>query len=317
MKSGVDAMFNENVKNEYLDQLISTSIKRSALSIFRNSEEYEEYFNKDICNFIEPEIKEYFASIGAISFVGLHSKCSVLRTYTQWCIDKKISKDNINHYDSITPAIIESCLNKVGEQSKYITFAELKELAKDFTNVSDSALCYCLYFGIYGKNGNEIINMTEDDIDVDSATVKLVTGREVRIPHEVISVLIDSCNEYDYILPTGKRFATLPLDETDRSVFKRRANARLNTEDSNNRRIINRLLKLKSETGYTSIGISRLKNSGLLEAIKKFSDANPQYRECLYDRKEVREIYKTWDMTFPPIKKTFYNKVDKYLDYFK
>lgn len=137
----------------------------------------------------------------------------------------------------------------------------------------------------------------------------------VKIPHEVVDIFVDSCNEYDYILPTGKRFETLPLDSTDLSVFKKRANARLDTEDSNNRRIIHRLIKLKSETGYSSLGIPRLKNSGLLETIKKYVDNNPDSRDSLYEQKEIRDIYKAWGMTFPPVKKTFYNKVNKYLDY--
>lgn len=305
-------MYNESVKNEWLDQLTSTSIRYAASSIFRNSEEYEEYFNKDICNFIEPEIIEYFASMEAVSFFGINSKCSILRTYTQWCIDRQISKDNINHFDSITPAKLESCINRVASKSRYITFKELTELSKDFTNISDSALCYCLFFGIYGKIGEEIVNITEDDIDVNSATVKLITGREVKLPHSVISVLVDSCNEYEYILPVGKRFSTLPFDSTDRSIFKRRANARFNTDQNNNRRIINRLIKLRSETDCYALGVSRLKNSGLLEAIKQFSDSHPEYNNYLYEQPEIRDIYHKWDMTFPPVKKAFYNKINKY-----
>ena len=306
-------MYNESVKKEYLDQLVSISIRRAASSIFKSSEDYEEYFKKDICNFIEPEIREYLTGMNAISFAGLHSKCSILRTYTEWCISRNLSNDNINHYDSITPKIIKSCLNRFAEQSKYITYDELKELAKDFTNVSDAALCYCLYFGIDGDRGKEIINLTADDVNLGSSTVKLVTGRSVKLPDEVIMTIIDSCNEYDFILPSGKRFSTLPLDPTDPGVFKKRANARLDTVDSNNRRILNRLSKLKYETGCAALGVSRLKNSGLLEAIKKYLDKHPEHRNDLYEQDEIKKIYQTWNMTFPPIPKTFYDKVNTYL----
>lgn len=309
-------MYNEEIKNEYLDNLISTSVKYASRSIFRYSVEYEEFFGKDVCDFIEPEIKEFLAGMGAISFASLHSKCSILRTYTQWCIERKINKDNINHYDSITPKIIKSCINKFAENSKYLTFSELKEISKDFMNISDVALCYCLFFGIYGKKGNEIINLTSDNIDIKSSEVHLVTGRTVKIPQEVVSILVDSCNEYDYIIPSDRRVSTLPLDITDMSVFKRRANARFNTEDSNNKRIVNRLIKLKTETNCRAIGISTLKNSGLLWSIKKYVDAN-NINGDLYDNHAIQKIYKDWDMTFPPAKKVFHNKVDEYLEQFK
>lgn len=306
-------MYNEDVKNEYLDQLISSSVKRVAKSVFKNSEEYERYFNKDVCDFIEPEIIEYFTSMSATSFVGLHSRCSILRTYTQWCIDNRINKDNINHYDSIKPKDIDGCLNKIGEKNKYVTYEELRELAQEFTNVSDEALCYCLFFGIYGKKGEEIINITNDDISTVSNTVELSSGRKVYVPHEVAIILKESCNEYDYILPEDRRITTVPLMKDDPSVFKRRANARNNTIDSNNRRILGRLMKLRNETGSQALGVSRLKNSGLLEAIKNFSDNHPEYRKSLYDRQEIKDLYKKWNMTFPPVKKTFYNKIDQYI----
>ena len=306
-------LFNREVKEEYIEQLRSSSVKRLTRSVFKMSKEYEEYFKKDFYDFIKPEIMELLASMNAISFNSLNSKCSVLRTYTRWAIDRKLSKDNINHYDSITPEEIRECLNKFIQQKKYITLAELDELSKDFLNISDAALCYCLYFGIYGKQGIEIKNLTEESISTSENKVSLVTGRTVILPSRIINILYESCEEYDYILPEDKKFGFMALDPTDKSVFKKRVNARYDTIESNHKRILSRLVKLKNDTGCVSLGISRLKNSGLLETIKNYIDDHPESLDTLYSNPEIRNIYKTWDMTFPPIKKTFYSKIYEYI----
>lgn len=306
-------MYNEEVKKEYLNGLLSTSVRYATNSIFRNSFEYEEHFGKDLYDFIEPEIVEFLTGMNAVSFASLHSRCSLLRTYTEWCISKKISKDGINHYDSITTDIIESCVNKFGAQKRYVSYEELKEITKDFINVSDSAVCFCLFFGIYGFKGKEIIGLTLNDIEESSGKITLNTGRIVKVPHEVVSIFVDSCNQYDYILPGGRRFSTLPLSEDDPSVFKRRANARFFTEENNYKRIVNRLKKIKDETGCPAIGVATLKNSGLLWQIKQYIDKNPVSGD-LYDDENVRSIFKKMDMTLPPARKVFHEKIDKYLN---
>lgn len=306
-------LYNDEIKTEYINQLRSSSVAHLITSVFKLHKQYEEYFGKDFYDFIEPEIIELLTSMNAISFTSLNSKCSVLRTYTRWAIEKRLNKDNINHYDSITPEDIYSCLNKFTQQKKYITLEELEEVSENFINISDAALCYCLYFGIYGKKGEEIKNLTGDDISLITNQVRLVSGRVLELPSNIVKILHDSCNEYDYLLPDEKRLALMSLDPTDASVFKKRINARFDTIDSNQKRIMGRLTKLKTETGCISLGISRLKNSGLLEAIKNYVDRTNVPVDKLYDDPEVKAIYKTWNMTFPVVRKAFYSKIYEYI----
>lgn len=287
-------MYNNNIKEEYLSKL-NTSSKYMLRNLFTKTELYENEKEKDICDFIEDEIIEFLHSLFSSSSVTLLSYVSILRTYTQWCCDNNINADHINHFDMITIDMVNSCVNKMIKESKYITLKELEDTMEDIINVCDKALIYALFYGICGENCIELTNITSNDINLTTQEIKLCTGRVIKAPAQLCYLLGQSCNTYDYILTTSSNFNSLPLDQTDETSFKKRANARFSTQERAKLRVVARLGKLRESTGNIALSIDRLKNSGIIHHIKKVMEEKGISKDEIFNSPEMLEIQKYYN----------------------
>ena len=288
-------MYNKNIKEEYLANK-SESIKCILTNIFNKSEIYEEMKGKDICNFIENEILEFLMGFASCSISTLACYTSLLRSYTWWCCDNDISVDHMNHYDMITLNMMGTCVNKILDDSKYITLEELKTVMEAIVNVGDKALVYSMFYGICGKDCIELTGIKSEDIDTVNNIVKLCTGRQVVLPVDLCYMLSTSCEMYDYFLTTIGKFSSLKLHKEDLSPFKRRANARFSTQEKARLRIISRLTKLREDTGCIALTMDRLRNSGMIHHMKQAMKNNPELnKENIFSSKEMQKIQEQYN----------------------
>lgn len=294
-------MYNEVIKNEYLDQLQSISIQKIARSLFQNTLGYEEYFEKDLCNFTETEIVEFFTAMQSVSFESIYTKLSVLRGYTQWCIEKNLSNDNINHYDGITKEKLRGCLNKSLYQRKVITLDELREICDGFINPSDRAICYCIFFGIYGDRGSDMRELTADCVDVQTGHIVLRNGKEFRVPLWAAQAIYDSCGEYTYYnYKSNGDISEIRLREDDPTVFKPRDNSSKDTLDLFNKRITRKMMAFSRSTDCVAMTIKRLKNSGMIYTLKNYMEKNDLTLDVAFKRREFKDILKWYGITTYP-----------------
>jgi len=305
-------MLNEERKKDYLNQIFSSSVRYATEKLFRNLRGYEEHFNKDLCDFIEPEIKEFLSALSISSLNSLNSRCSIIRTYTQWCIENSLSVDNINHYDSIKMEDLKECLNPFLVKKMVLTLEELDEAVSGCVNTCDKALLYCLFFGICGKKGEEISSLIVEDIDILEGFVRS-NGRILHIPKYVLRIFNESCETYKYI--TGENLdKEIIFDKEDKCVFKRRNNTTVNTQDNAFIRMKSRLEKIRKDNGnYIALTVPRLRNSGVIWDMNKYFDSFDSYDKEPFHDENVREIFKIHEMRFPAIKTSFDNRFGPYL----
>jgi hypothetical protein len=287
-------MYNNNIKEEYLSKL-NTSSEYMLRNIFNKSESYEEGKGKDICDFIENEIIEFLHGLFSSSSVTLLSYVSMLRTYTQWCCDNNINADHINHFDMITVDMVNSCINKMIMESKYISLEELENTMEDIVNVCDKALIYALFYGICGEDCIELTNITTNDINFTTQEIKLCTGRTIKAPAKLCYLLGQSCNTYDYILTRSSHLSSLPFDQADETSFKKRANARFSTQERAKLRVVARLGKLREYTGNIALSIDRLKNSGMIHHMETVMREKEISKEDIFNSQEMKEIQKYYN----------------------
>lgn len=306
-------MYNETTKMEYLNQMTMQSAKKILFTVFNNDLGYEEYFGKDMCNFTEPEILEFFVAFDSIAFESLNTKCSLLRTYTQWCIEHNLSNDNINHYDSITRQNLYDCLNKAKYEQKLITLEELKEVCENVINVRDQALCYCIFFGLYGKDGSDLLDLTAKCIDINTGRIVL-KGREFIVPAWVAKIIYDSCETYQYVAYNANGVFEMRLKETDPSVFKPRDNATVDTLHSYKKRISRVLNDIGTQTSCLAMTVKRLRNSGIVYHLKRCMEAHQLTIEELYVSKYAEEILEKYYLQYPKSIIVFMTKYGVFLD---
>lgn len=277
-------MYNKEMKKDYICML-NSSAEILVRHLFKKSEIYEDLKDKDISVFGVEEIMEFLRELHSSSQVTLLSYVSLLRTYSHWYIKK-----NKSSYDDVTIDMVSACVDQGKYESKIITLEELDDIINDIPNVCDQALVYALFYGISGEECVELTNITLNDIDVLKQEVTLCTGRTIRIPSKLCNMLCQSCNTYDYILSSMSDMCYLVLDKSDPTFFKKRANARYSTQTRANHRVIDRLLKLRRETGSAALTMGGLKNSGMIYHIKKVMLEDNISKEEIFKAPEMKRI---------------------------
>lgn len=282
-------MYNVEIKEEYLNTT-SPSIQYILRNMFNKVESYEILYQKDIFDFIEEEIITFMISLNSSSLNTLNSYASVLRGYTQWSITKNLNVDSINHFDGITTEVLQkNCINLILDNTKYISRKDLLYVIdNDIVNTEDKFLVLALFEGICGEDYEEINNVTEKQLNEDG-TITLCTGRTIAISNELRSLIIKSCNEYEYLLPAGGQLSSLPLLDTN-VAFKPRANVTVTTPERAKLRIINRLNKLRIDTGCISLSIDRLRNSGVLDSVKLAAQTDNIDKEKIFKSAQMKDI---------------------------
>ena len=262
-------MYNEDAKKDFEQNYESVTCENFFKMLFNKVEPYENLYEKDVCNFVKSEIIEMLRSFASSSIGTLRMTVSILRTYTQWSCDNQQSIDNINHYDEIKTEDIIGCVNTTVLKSKIISKEQLDNHMKYLINPCDRALLLGLFEGLSGRECNELYNLYKEDMDVKESTVYLKeTDRTVKVSREFINYALQSIDMYEYNLLTDGGDRDIHLRKTDRSVFKARTNASVDTIEGFGRRIQNKLRIIRQYLDIPALSTVTLVNSGIIHYTK-------------------------------------------------
>ena len=190
----------------------------------------------------------------------------------------------------------------------------MREICDGFVNISDKALCYCLFFGIYGEKGDDLKNLTAECIDLNTGHIVLRNGKEVNVPTWAAQAMYDSCEEYTYYVykQNGEIFEA-GLREDDPTVFKARNNATRDGQKQFLQRVTRRIVKIREDTDNIAFSIRRLKTSGMIWAMKEYAKEKNLDTFQLFKAPYTVEIFKRYGITFYPV--SFEDFKKKYLMY--
>lgn len=256
-------MYNEEIKKNYIGESIDRNPNLSVYGerIFNQISSLEEQLNKDCCEFTINEIIMFYQSKCSASIESLNVLNSMLRNYTNWCLNKNMIRDNQNHYNEVTLDLMNQCLNYGLIMDKIITKRDLIFATKELDNPSDKALVLALFEGICGDNMCELVNLHYEDIK--GHTVKLCSGREFEISDELKKLCLESQETYSRTMRNG---IERELQPTDTGVFK---NIVCKSSNPVNRKTLyNRLMSIKNEIGLTYLTTYSLMESGRIETIR-------------------------------------------------
>ena len=149
---------------------------------------------------------------------------SNLGVYTEWALSENLIADNQTHPREITIELLNTCINKARINNSILTKEALKSIR--FVNAQDGFVIWCLFEGIKGKEFEEILNIELGDIDVQNKTIKLHSGRVMKVSDEFIDMAIraDIEDEYIGLASTNKEiiFKLIPSDK----IFKQKHQSR-------------------------------------------------------------------------------------------
>lgn len=197
-------MYNEEQKLRYLNQCKyeDTTIE-SIKNYFSSVAAVERFYDKDLSEFIQPQIVDMFKKVNSRSRAYLTSMSIFFADYFNWCLSEGLITDIINKYDtSQTKLIIESVIPTKIIREKYFKKEQMLDYVDKIYDVTNKFIAYALYRGIKGDNYSELIHLRLNDIDGKTKTAKLITGREVII-NDMFMELARNADLADYYNADG------------------------------------------------------------------------------------------------------------------
>lgn len=262
-------MFNEVIKNDFINTISEGSVIVTK-NIFKKTESYEIELDKDISKFNSNEILDFYKLSSKGSANTITNMHSILKKYTNYCIQRNLVPDMMNHFMEIDNVLIyNTCENKVIIDNKIMTRKELLETLETLKNPSDKFLCLALFEGIGGKNYIEFKDISSKNL-LDDNYILLNTGRKLKISDELVKYIIDSTNEYTYYVTINGVEDEKEFIETDTGCFKRRKTKKsIGKELDYYRLIFLRMTQLSKKLDNPIICAKGIQNSGMIHTLNK------------------------------------------------
>lgn len=313
--------FNEERKNTYFQYLESIKENSSVCIryIFIRTAKTEKVWGKDVCDFTIDEICKFLPTFNASSLNALNKNVSVLRMYTEWCCQNKLSKDNINHFNEIDKSQLNLYINKI--TSILPSKEEISEIVNSLANASDKFLIQALYEGVKGESVGEFFYIPIASILSDKRIITFANGKQKVMSKKLYNLAIESSEEERYlsIRDNGEFFESTLVKEG--AIINPRSNCRSNTLEHCELRLRERMKKLKSAYGLNMISMPKIYNAGLRDEIKRIMKKYGIDKEQFFNGEIDGKTYSDWIQEVNPnfeassyVKVQIRSRVFEYLD---
>lgn len=163
-------LYNEPLKQEFLDQYKTETSKRTLKRIFHHATPLEEQKKKDLGAFSEKELEDFVMKVlKPTTFMSAKTNCHSLSLYLKFAQKKNMRSDNPFDVNQK-----EYAKYQTENESDLITFGDIDDITMTaLANANDALIIRLLFEGAMGFELSEIANLKKKDIDVDTNTITL------------------------------------------------------------------------------------------------------------------------------------------------
>ncbi|HFK1543418.1 TPA: hypothetical protein ACGXM3_005240 [Bacillus cereus] len=237
-------LYNEDFKEEYLSKY-KDNTRRVKRIIFEKSRTLELTYGKDLYDFNFEQLEEVLRSLKASTVRSLQNSVATIAQYTKFAIKNKKKSDKINYIDGFTKDKIEEYLDKEREENMIFPKEEIMSIANEAENPQDGVILALIFDGVSNKNEfEELINLSEDDIDFDDKVIKL-EDREVPMSEDTYTLVKGAINEPKYSSTSGDVSREYKLAESEFVLRGLRNNKQIKWQN-----ISQRIIRLSEQSGW-------------------------------------------------------------------
>ncbi|ARF70719.1 hypothetical protein B7C51_24920 (plasmid) [Paenibacillus larvae subsp. pulvifaciens] len=204
MKKLPNDLYNEKIKEEFLNIYDNEETKNNYKRIFQISSYTEKATNKDIYDFNMKELESVLYDLDPLTKASSESNGRILTSYISWCISKGYKK-GINILKTVDSDWFDKFVDK--NKKIYWSYKEIKQIISRCENAQDAAPIRLLFSSVNGKGAAEIRNLKKQDIDSYNNTLRLTdydgSQRIIKVEEDVIDLCIDALNEKEYVKRNG------------------------------------------------------------------------------------------------------------------
>ena len=265
-------MYNEHYKTSFIEHCLKVRFDESKLSasmvyaIFRKTTApFEVLYGKDVAFFSEEEILQMLAAKESRSLDSLLNTVTLLRQYADFVIST-FSPGIINAFGNITKDKVSSCISAKAT-SALLTREEICNIQSQMLNEVDKAILECLFMGISGKNLEDLTYLSIEQLDIESQTLTLKSGKTVRLSEEQCTMLIAAFNE-SISISYGQSGQESPVSGVGR-IYKEKLNSRPgDTPDKRFRWVLRRVVIWREHFNMDVLTMKSIAMSGLVHHLR-------------------------------------------------
>lgn len=286
----LERYYNPDLKDEFIKEYNDgNSEKYTWNSIFLRSAPMEEIRDKDCCNFTYEEIERLLFSFRSVSVQRLSVILSLLSTYTDFCISRRFSIDNQNHYREIQRPNLAKYVDKRKAEYVYLTEDDVMEICNVLESYRDKYAVLALFNGIIGENFEDLIELDAEDL-LGNNKIRIKSTGEIReVTPYLYNIMVQSSEEYEVVFNNNGTWKF-----TGTKVYKPTLTKNANT-NVNKTAIGKRLAKMRVNLKMPMFGPKALIISGFCKEALEYAEANGYtIKECVHTEyvKELRLRYR-------------------------
>lgn len=303
-------MYNESIKEAYIRYKTKEIIANETLlyNSFDKTSLFEEVLQKDLSEFTLQEVINMYKTLNFDSLDTLIVFNSNMSLYSQYCLDRGLISNYQNVYREIDSSMLKSCLNQSVISRQIISREELLLLFNKLLNARDIFIILAVFeFGKGKNNFEDIVNACFSDIDKNTNTMKLYSGRTVHVSDKLIEIAEESSQATEYFNLDNKSKKLID----DGTIIKRNINAKSSKEYALGRNVYQALVRSFDVFGIREyMTANKLIVSGQIYMVKTESKKlNISPKDYVYAyKKDIENQY--------GIKIVAHNFLLKYSDYF-
>jgi len=197
-------LYNENIKQRFMDSEYSKDTQYFITYLFYKTYELESQINKDIYEMNERELESLLRGLQSPSLQAIAVRRSILANYIDWATFKEELNDTrINLLRSLPQfqgENLKEFVSKVALDKKYIDIYDLEEIVDSIAlNSQDRVIVQLLWEGIKGERMCEIQNLKIDDLDeVNNELFIKSRNKKIKISSKLTEIIKDAYNEEEY-----------------------------------------------------------------------------------------------------------------------
>lgn len=233
---------NSELKEEYLNNKpTNTAIADSF--VLRSVDEYEQLINKSIYNMTYAELKEMLLmQFKNSSMATIEKNISILKTYIDFCINKKVVAHGENRLLAFTTKDLKKFVHQQALLNKYVSKEKLEEYHNILYNPQDQLLIRLPHIGVRGRTTDdgtleEIINLRIDDLDEEKKILRLNKNngehRVIEVDIKTIELIKEAHETNFYVENNGEQTANPRIPEPRKIMINKLENYVLSVPSKN------------------------------------------------------------------------------------
>jgi integrase len=302
-------LYNEKVKNFFLSQYEDEAqqhseeekrgTRKNYEAVLSKIGFYEDLIGKDLYSFSYNEIKDLLVWYNCKTKKAFDSIKSIIGVYLRWAHAKEFINRPLDLTELIWKSDAAKTVNNFAMDNQYLKDKkEVYYIAQEYCiNRQDGILFILPYFGIKGKNLEEIRNLKVEDCDFKHNTLRVHNdkgeSREVQMEARAMGLIKEAIEAVEYeknngridSAPTVTTYKITPSEYVIRYTGNRK-----DSPDKVDYQVINkRIEKIAAFYGKPYINATNLTMSGILHHLKELEEEKGKL--TIEDYKKVREKF--------------------------